>query len=96
VKNHGNKMFIINLTYTVKLETIDKYLAAHLAYLEKQFSRGVFITSGKKVPRTGGIILSNAENKKVLLKILDEDPFKINRLAEYQIIEFTPSMGQIF
>ena len=50
------------------------------------------IASGRKIPRTGGIILSNLSDQKKLLNIIEEDPFKKNNLAEYEIIEFEPSM----
>lgn len=85
-------MFIINLTYKVELDKIDQYLEAHVKYLKNQYSNGSFIVSGRKVPRTGGIILSNVKDKAKLLEILSEDPFKINNLAEYDIIEFIPTM----
>lgn len=85
-------MFIISLTYTCNLEEIDKVLSEHVKYLKKQYNKGNFIASGRKVPRTGGIILSKLENKEELKKVLNEDPFKINNLAKYEIQEFIPSM----
>jgi uncharacterized protein YciI len=52
---------------------------------------GNFIASGRKVPRTGGIILSKMNNKEELERILDKDPFKKKNLAEYDITEFIAS-----
>ncbi|MEZ4955681.1 MAG: YciI family protein [Saprospiraceae bacterium] len=85
-------MFVIELTYKVGLDKVDEYLEEHVVYLKKQYANNVFIASGKKVPRTGGVIFSKLKNKKDLLRILDEDPFKVNNLADYRIIEFIPSM----
>ncbi|MEO1411470.1 MAG: YciI family protein [Bacteroidota bacterium] len=85
-------MFIVELTYKVELEKVDAYLAAHIAYLEKQYARGAFIASGRKVPRTGGVILSKLASKAELLEVLEEDPFKINDLADYKVLEFVPTM----
>ncbi|MEM8523040.1 MAG: YciI family protein [Bacteroidota bacterium] len=85
-------MFVIELTYKVELEKVDEYLEEHIDYLKKQYDNGAFIASGRKVPRTGGIILSKLESKEGLLQILNEDPFKMNNLADYKIIEFIPSM----
>jgi uncharacterized protein YciI len=85
-------MFVIELTYKVGLDKVDEYLEEHVVYLKKQYANNVFIASGKKVPRTGGIIFSKLKNKEELLRILDEDPFKVNNLADYRIIEFIPSM----
>ncbi|WP_020526440.1 YciI family protein [Flexithrix dorotheae] len=84
-------MFIINLTYKVPLEKVDQYLEDHITYLNKQFESGNFLASGRKVPRDGGIILSKVSDKATLVEILDQDPFKSNDLADYQIIEFVPS-----
>ncbi|MGB6129305.1 MAG: YciI family protein [Psychrilyobacter sp.] len=84
-------MFIINITYKVDIKMIDKYLEAHIDYLKEEFIKGTFITSGRKNPRDGGIIISNIENKIKLEMILDRDPFKINDLATYNIIEFLPT-----
>ena len=85
-------MFIINLTYKVELEEVDKHLEAHIAYLKQQYSQTNFIASGRKVPRTGGIILSQIKDKQDLLDILAQDPFHQHGLADYELIEFIPSM----
>lgn len=85
-------MFIIELTYKVDLSKVDEYLEEHIEYLKKQYANNIFIASGRKVPRDGGIILSKLKNKEELLKILNEDPFKINDLADYQLTEFIPTM----
>ncbi|MEL6637945.1 MAG: YciI family protein [Bacteroidota bacterium] len=85
-------MFIIELTYKVDLAKVDAHLEAHVEYLKLQYANQAFVASGRKVPRTGGIILSKLESKAELLKILNEDPFKINDLADYNIVEFIPSM----
>lgn len=85
-------MFIVSLIYICDLEEIEKYLPSHVEYLKEQYEKGNFIASGKKVPRTGGIILSKVESLEKLNEILDKDPFKINNLANYKIEEFIPSM----
>jgi uncharacterized protein YciI len=85
-------MFIIELTYIVDLEEVDKILPEHIEYLKKQYEKGNFIASGRKIPRTGGIILSKLDSIEKLNEILAQDPFKINNLATYEIVEFIPSM----
>ena len=80
-------MFIIELTYTAPMEKIDKYLTQHVAFLEKYYASGNFILSGRKVPRNGGIILATAESKGQVLKMIEEDPFHKNNLADYTITE---------
>ncbi|MEZ4994163.1 MAG: YciI family protein [Saprospiraceae bacterium] len=84
-------MYIINITYKVPLETVDHYLESHVAYLNEQYKQGYFLASGRKVPRTGGIIISNVSDKLELTAIIEKDPFKMNDLADYELIEFIPS-----
>ena len=85
-------MFIVSLTYTAPLEEIDRLLKAHAEYLKDEYARGSFLASGRKVPRTGGIILSNIESRDELKEILANDPFHKAGVATYEITEFAPSM----
>jgi uncharacterized protein YciI len=85
-------MFIVSLKYKCGLEEVDKHLNAHVAYLNEEYANGNFIASGRKIPRTGGIILSCVKNKEKLESIISKDPFNKAGIAEYDIIEFVPSM----
>lgn len=85
-------MFIISLTYKVSTSVVDEHLAAHVEFLKEQYARGNFIASGRKVPRTGGIILSNISGKQEVEKVIEQDPFNQNGVADYEIVEFVPSM----
>ncbi|EAS66242.1 YciI family protein [Photobacterium angustum] len=84
-------MFIVSITYISEMSQIDKYLDAHIEYLDRNYERGVFIASGRKVPRSGGIILAKARNRSELEEILNDDPFKIHNLADYELTEFVPT-----
>ncbi|MDO3641573.1 YciI family protein [Mucilaginibacter sp. L3T2-6] len=84
-------MFIINLTYIVPLEELDQHMADHVKYLHKYYDKNIFIASGRKVPRTGGIILALADSKETIEQIIKEDPFYTNRLAQFDITEFLTS-----
>ena len=84
-------MFIINLTYKTELERIDQFLNDHIKFLDEQYQLGNFLASGRKIPRTGGIIISNVKSKSELHQIIEKDPFKKNELADYELTEFVPS-----
>jgi len=84
-------MFLIMLNYLKPLKEIDAAIPAHIAYLEKYYDLGKFVLSGRKNPRTGGVILCNAEDRDEVEAIIAEDPFHIKRIAEYEIIEFMPT-----
>lgn len=85
-------MFIILLIYKVPIEQIEFHLENHVLYLKEQYKSGNFLASGRRVPRSGGVILAKMDNKTELEQILNKDPFKQNDLADYEIIEFLPSM----
>lgn len=84
-------MFIIDLAYIVPLEELDQHMAQHVRYLRKYNKKNMFVASGRKVPRTGGIILAMADSKEVVEKIIKEDPFYQHKLAEFTITEFLTS-----
>ncbi|MBZ5858592.1 YciI family protein [Flavihumibacter profundi] len=81
-------MFIIELTYKVPPAEIDAAMVPHVKYLDKYYHKGIFLASGRQEPREGGIILAKASNRQEVEAIVAEDPFKINDLADYRIIEF--------
>jgi len=84
-------MFIINLNYIVALEQVDAHMTDHVKFLRKYYKLNKFITSGRKVPRTGGIILALANSKEEIEQIISEDPFYLHKLAEFTITEFQTS-----
>jgi len=84
-------MFIINLHYIVPLEQLDQHMTDHVKFLNKYYKQGVFLTSGRKVPRTGGIILAIAKSKEEMETIIREDPFHIHQLAQFTVTEFLTS-----
>jgi uncharacterized protein YciI len=84
-------MFIIDLNYIVPLEQIDAHMTDHVKYLRKYYKQNVFVASGRKVPRTGGIILALAKSKKEIEPIIEEDPFHVHNLATFTITEFLTS-----
>ena len=52
-------MFIVSLNYKKEISEVEKYLKEHVDFLDKYYLLGKFICSGRKNPRTGGIILVN-------------------------------------
>lgn len=84
-------MFIIDLKYVAPLESIDAHMSEHMKFLKKYYKENIFVTSGRKVPRTGGIILALADNKEEIERIILQDPFIKNKLAEFSITEFNTS-----
>ena len=85
-------MVIIELTYKKALSKVDKYLSWHREFLDKYYATGAFIASGPKRPREGGVIIATftkAEAEKVIV----EDPFYQQQIADYRIVEFEVNRG---
>ncbi len=85
-------MFIAILTYKKPLEEVDRFLHAHRDYLAQHYAAGDFIASGPQNPRVGGVIMIKAAVREEVNAIISQDPFNINGIADYQIVEFTPTM----
>ena len=45
-------MFIVNLTYIKSLDEVEKHLEKHIDFLNQYYTKGHFIASGRKNPRT--------------------------------------------
>ena len=88
-------MFILNLTYCKPIAEVETYLAEHVAYLDKYYQTGKFICSGSKEPRIGGIIICRAHDRQEVEQMILEDPFSREMVANYEIIEFTPSKYEL-
>ena len=87
-------MTIAVLTYKKELSEVEKSLQEHRIYLDKYYSSGKFIASGAQTPRIGGIILMNITKEEAQL-LIKEDPFFRNDIAEYELIEFSPTKYQV-
>lgn len=85
-------MYLVILTYKKPLSEVDRFLAAHREYLARHYAAGDFIASGPQTPRVGGVIMMKATDRAAIDAIIAQDPFNINGIADYQVVEFTPTM----
>lgn len=84
-------MYIILLKFIKPLEEVEKQLLAHREFLDKYYSLQKFIVSGRRSTGTGGVIICTASNVEEVNTIIKEDPFYINEIAQYEVIEFSPT-----
>ncbi len=85
-------MYIAILTYKKPLSEVDRFLAAHREYLVRHYAVGDFIASGPQTPRIGGVIMMRINDRAVVDSVIAQDQFNVNGIADYQIVEFTPTM----
>ncbi|KOG29258.1 YciI family protein [Streptomyces resistomycificus] len=81
-------MFVMELTYTAPLDAVDAVVADHVTWLDEQYAQGVFLASGRKSPRDGGVIIAVAEDRAGIEAIAAGDPFVTAGVCEYRITEF--------
>lgn len=84
-------MFILSLTYKVDLAEVDRHLEAHIAWLKAGYEEGLFLASGRKNPRTGGVILARGDRQRIDA-VIASDPFSLHAVADYVVTEFSATM----
>ncbi|MEV6776583.1 YciI family protein [Streptomyces syringium] len=81
-------MFVLELTYIAPVERVEAALAEHIAWLDAHYASGVFIASGRKVPRDGGVIIALGDDRSKIEEIVESDPFTVAGVCEYSVTEF--------
>ncbi|MFD5738860.1 YciI family protein [Streptomyces massasporeus] len=82
-------MFVLELTYTAPLEAVDAVLEEHVVWLDELYRQGVFLASGRKNPRDGGVIIAVAGDRARIEEITAQDPFVTAGVCAYRVTEFT-------
>ncbi len=81
-------MFVMELTYTAPVEAVEDHMDAHIAWLDGHYAAGVFLASGRKVPRDGGVVLAGGVSRAEIEEIAAQDPFTVAGVCAYRITEF--------
>jgi len=79
-------MFILSLTYIAPLSEVDAHIGPHMAWVAGGYDNGTFLASGRKEPRTGGVILARGDRAQIEA-LVATDPFVTAGVAAYEIIE---------
>ncbi len=83
-------MFVVILDYIADLTEIDDALSDHASWLDEHYRSGLFLASGRREPRTGGVIFATGARHAVESAVAN-DPFATQGLARHTVIEFHPS-----
>ncbi|PDT39109.1 GTP cyclohydrolase [Rhizobium sp. M10] len=79
-------MFILSLTYLKSNDEADRYMEPHMAWVKEGYAKGWFLASGRKIPRTGGVVLAIGDRAAIEAYVA-ADPFTIHGVAAYDITE---------
>jgi uncharacterized protein YciI len=83
-------MLILSLTYCVPLDEVEPQMKAHMDWVDAGYAKGWFLASGRKIPRTGGVILARGD-RAIIEAFCQSDPFVTHGLAAYEITEMAVS-----
>ncbi|MCX3059896.1 YciI family protein [Streptomyces beihaiensis] len=81
-------MFVLELTYTAPLDRVDALLEEHVAWLNTHYAAGLFLASGRKEPREGGVILAAGADRAAIEELTHSDPFVVAGVCAYRVTEF--------
>ena len=81
---------LILITYVAPLDAVDRHMKAHLAWLERGYDERLFLMSGRRNPRTGGVIVSRGHQAEVEA-LAASDPFVTSGVATIEVVEFNAS-----
>lgn len=84
------KLWVIESTYLKPAPEVAAVTPDHRLWLDQHYKSSVFLTSGRKVDNTGGVIIAQADSINELLDIFDGDPFVKAGVSEYKYTAFTP------
>jgi len=81
-------LFIILINYTKPIEEVNKVVAEHRAYLDELYKQKKLFVSGRRNPPVGGVLISHLKDRAEIDKIINNDPYKLNGVADYEVVEF--------
>ena len=84
-------MFVLLLTYVRPLPEVDALMREHMAWLGKQYAAGRFVVSGRRIPRTGGVILARGDDRDEIEALAATDPFVRGGVATCEVVQFRAS-----
>jgi uncharacterized protein YciI len=84
-------LHLLFLRYTASEEEAERFVAAHIAFLEHHHRDGTFLVSGQTVPAAeGGAIVACGVGRGAVERITAEDPFVVAGVARYTITTIDP------
>ena len=86
-------MFVLLLTYVKPLAEVDALMRDHMAWLNEQYDAGRFLVSGRRIPRTGGVIVARGDDREEIEALAATDPFVSGGVATCEVVQFRASQS---
>jgi uncharacterized protein YciI len=84
-------VFVLLLTYVRPLAEVDALMREHMAWLNEHYAAGRFLVSGRRIPRTGGVIVARGDDRAEIEALAGGDPFVAGGVATCEVIQFRAS-----
>ena len=84
-------MFVLLLSYTRPLAEVDALMRDHVAWLDAHYDAGRFVVSGRRIPRTGGVIVARGDDREEIERVAASDPFVSGGVATCEVVQFRAS-----
>jgi len=84
-------VFVLLLTYVKPLAEVDALMREHVAWLREHYDAGRFVVSGRRTPRTGGVIVARGDDLAEMEALAASDPFVRGGVATCEVIRFRAS-----
>jgi uncharacterized protein YciI len=85
------ELFALVVDYVAPLAEVDALMEDHRRFLERFYTDGTFVMSGRQVPRQGGFILAACEDRARMEAVIAQDPFVRGGVAEYRVVQVQPT-----
>jgi len=82
---------VLLLTYVRPLAAVDALMREHVAWLDEHYAAGRFLVSGRRIPRTGGVIVARGDDRAEIEALVSSDPFVAAGVATCEVIRFRAS-----
>jgi uncharacterized protein YciI len=86
-------VFVLLLTYVKPPAEVDALMRDHMAWLNEHYNAGRFIVSGRRIPRTGGVIVARGDDRGEIEALAASDPFVSGGAATCEVIQFRASQS---
>jgi uncharacterized protein YciI len=88
-------VYLMISQYLKPLAEVEVHRADHQAYLDTLEQRGVLVSSGRKNPPTGGVILFAVDTAEEAEALVADDPYVKAGVAHYEPTGWEPTRGPL-
>lgn len=82
-------MFIVLIHFKKPLAEVEPHVAEHRRYLDQGYRQNMLLVSGPMIPRVGGVLVSQSNDRARLEVYLANDPYRLHQVADHELIEFS-------